>query len=64
MRSLQQVMPFDSTLQIAYVANHGTRIDVAQNINVPSVYGQGAAYDPFQPRGRWGEPQRLARRLR
>ena len=44
---VQQVLPFSSTLQIAYVANHGTRIDVAQNINVPRVYGQGAAFDPF-----------------
>lgn len=44
---VQQAMPWDSTLQIAYVANHGTRIDVAQNINLPSIYGQGAAYDPF-----------------
>ena len=34
-------------LQIAYVANHGTRIDVAQNINQPRVYGQSAAADPF-----------------
>ena len=44
---IQQALPGDSTLQIAYVANHGTRIDVAQNINLPSIYGQGAAYDPF-----------------
>ncbi len=45
--AVQQALPFDSSLQIAYVANHGTRIDVAQNINNPSVYGEGAAYDPF-----------------
>lgn len=44
---IQQSMPGDSSLQIAYVANHGTRIDVAQNINLPYVYGQNAAYDPF-----------------
>ncbi len=44
---VQQSLPFDSSLQIAYVANHGTRIDVAQNINLPSIYGQGATYDPF-----------------
>jgi hypothetical protein len=44
---VQQALPFDSTLQVAYVANHGTRISVAQNINLPSIYGQGAAYDPF-----------------
>lgn len=35
------------TLQIAYVANHGTRIDVAQNVNAPRIYGQNAAFDPF-----------------
>jgi len=45
---VQQALPFDSSLQIAYVANHGTRIDVAQNINLPSIYGQSAAYDPFK----------------
>lgn len=44
---VQQVLPFDSTLQIAYVANHGTRIDSQQNINLPTVYGQGAAFDPL-----------------
>ena len=44
---VQQAMPGDSSLQIAYVANHGTRIDVAQNINQPRVYGQSAAYDPL-----------------
>jgi len=44
---VQQVMPFDSTLQIAYVANHGTRIDAAQNINLPGIYGQGAEFDPL-----------------
>ena len=45
---VQQALPGDSSLQIAYVANHGTRIDVAQNINLPSVYGQNAAYDPLK----------------
>ena len=45
--AVQQVLPADMTLQLAYVANHGTRIDVAQNINQPSVYGQSAAFDPL-----------------
>src|ERR1700678_745408 len=45
---VQQALPFDSSLQIAYVANHGTRIDVAQNINEPSIYGQSASYDPLK----------------
>lgn len=44
---VQQALPGDMSLQIAYVANHGTRIDVAQNINQPTVYGQSAAYDPL-----------------
>ena len=45
---VQQMLPLDSSLQIAYVANHGTRISVAQNINLSSVYGQGGTtYDPF-----------------
>jgi len=45
--AVQQALPNDMSLQIAYVANHGTRIDVAQNINQPTVYGQSAASDPF-----------------
>ncbi|WP_254063922.1 TonB-dependent receptor [Granulicella sp. S190] len=45
--AIQQALPHDSSLQIAYVANHGTRIDVAQNINVPSVYGESGASDPL-----------------
>ena len=44
---MQQALPKDMSLQIAYVANHGTRISQAQNINLPSVYGQGPAYDPL-----------------
>ena len=45
--ALQQALPKDMSLQIAYVANHGTRIDSSQNINLPRIYGQGAAYDPY-----------------
>ncbi len=44
---VQQALPGDSSLQVAYVANHGTRIDAAQNINQPTTYGQSAAFDPF-----------------
>jgi len=44
---VQQALPHDSSLQIAYVANHGTRVDVSQNINLPSVYGQNSSYDPL-----------------
>jgi hypothetical protein len=45
--ALQQALPKNMTMQVAYVANHGTRIDVAQNINLPRIYGQSAAYDPL-----------------
>jgi hypothetical protein len=45
--AVERALPKNMSLQIAYVANHGTRIDVAQNINVPSVYGQSSTYDPF-----------------
>ncbi len=45
--AVQQALPLDMALQIAYVANHGTRIDVAQNINEPTVFGEGANYDPL-----------------
>ncbi len=45
--AVQQALPGDMTLQIAYVANHGTRIDAEQNINQPTVYGQSAAFDPL-----------------
>jgi hypothetical protein len=45
--AVQQALPKDMSLQIAYVANHGTRIDVTQNINQPYVYGQSAAFDPL-----------------
>lgn len=44
---VQYAMPFNNSLQIAYVANHGTRISIEQNINVPGIYGQAAAYDPL-----------------
>ena len=45
---VQQALGSDTSLQIAYVANHGTRIDVAQNINQPTVYGQSGASDPLK----------------
>jgi Carboxypeptidase regulatory-like domain/TonB dependent receptor len=45
--AVQQALPGDSSLQIAYVANHGTRIDVSQNINIPSVYGESGSFDPL-----------------
>ena len=50
---VQQSLPFDMSAQLAYVANHGTDMSGAQNINLPSVYGGGATSDPeFAPFGR------------
>jgi hypothetical protein len=43
---VQQALPFDMSLQLAYVANHGTDISGSQNINLPSTYGGGANSDP------------------
>ncbi len=45
--AIQQALPQDMSLQIAYVANHGTKIDASQNINLPKIYGQSAAFDPL-----------------
>jgi hypothetical protein len=45
--ALQQAIPGDTSLQLAYVANHGTRIDSSQNINLPSVFGESAAQAPL-----------------
>jgi hypothetical protein len=44
---VQQAFAHDMSLQIAYVANHGTHIDSEQNINLPRIYGQSATYDPL-----------------
>ncbi|HEV2576932.1 MAG TPA: TonB-dependent receptor [Acidobacteriaceae bacterium] len=44
---VQQALAHDSSLQLAYVANHGTRISIEQNINLPSIYGQGNSYEPL-----------------
>ena len=43
---VQQAFGGDYSLQVAYVANHGVGISAAQNINLPSTYGGGAASDP------------------
>ncbi len=44
--TVQQALPGQFSLQIAYVANHGVNIASNQNINLPSVYGGGSASDP------------------
>jgi hypothetical protein len=45
--AVEQAFAHNMSLQIAYVANHGTRIDLAQNINQPTIYGQSGTYDPL-----------------
>lgn len=45
--ALQQALPKGFNMQLSYVGNHGTRIGVNQNINLPSALNQGAAGDPF-----------------
>jgi hypothetical protein len=44
--AVQQSLPFDMSLQLAYVANHGTDISGSQNINLPSTYGGGSKSAP------------------
>ena len=44
--AVQQGFGPNFTLQIAYVGNHGTLMNVSQNINLPSVYGGGNASLP------------------
>jgi len=44
--AMQQALRGDMSFQLAYVANHGVDISGAQNINLPSTYGGGAASEP------------------
>jgi Carboxypeptidase regulatory-like domain len=44
--AVQQAFGADYSLQIAYVGNHGTRMNLSQNINFPSTYGGGNASMP------------------
>jgi hypothetical protein len=44
--AVQQALPFDMTMQLAYVANHGVHMPVSQNINLPSFLGGGTASEP------------------
>jgi hypothetical protein len=39
--AVQQAIGASYSLQIAYVGNHGSRMNVSQNINLPSYYGGG-----------------------
>jgi hypothetical protein len=44
--AIQQALKGDMSLQVAYVANHGTDVAGNQNINLPSTYGGGSNSDP------------------
>jgi len=44
--ALQQAFGPNFSLQMAYVGNHGTRMNLSQDINLPSVYGGGNASRP------------------
>jgi len=44
--AVQQSLPGNMSLQLAYVANHGVDISGNQNINLPSTLGGGSASDP------------------
>ncbi len=44
--AVQQALPGNLSLQLAYVANHGVDMSGNQNINLPSTYGGGAASEP------------------
>ena len=39
--AVQQAFGANYSLQIAYVGNHGSRMNLSQNINLPSTYGGG-----------------------
>lgn len=44
--AVQQALGANYSLQIAYVGNHGSRMNVSQNINLPNYYGGGNASLP------------------
>jgi Carboxypeptidase regulatory-like domain len=44
--AVQQAFKGNMSLQLAYVANHGVNLSGSQNINLPTIYGGGAASEP------------------
>jgi Carboxypeptidase regulatory-like domain len=44
--AVQQALPQQWTMQLAYVANHGVHIGTSQNINLPPALGLGTAGEP------------------
>ncbi|MGB8030818.1 MAG: carboxypeptidase regulatory-like domain-containing protein [Terracidiphilus sp.] len=45
--AVQQALPMQFNAQLSYVANHGTRMGVGQNINLASALNQGSAGYPL-----------------
>ncbi len=45
--AVQQALPGEMSLQLAYVGNHGVHMPVAQNINLPTTLGAGVAGEPL-----------------
>jgi hypothetical protein len=44
--AVQQALPYNMSMQLAYVANHGVDLNLSQNVNNPSTYGGGQASLP------------------
>ncbi|WP_348266112.1 TonB-dependent receptor [Edaphobacter paludis] len=44
--AVQQALPGNFSMQIAYVGNHGVDMGAQQNINLPSTYGGGTKFEP------------------
>ena len=44
--AVQQALPANFALTIAFVGNHGVHVGTGQNINLPSVFGGGSATEP------------------
>ncbi|MBS1822750.1 MAG: TonB-dependent receptor [Acidobacteria bacterium] len=44
--AVQQALPYDMSLQVAYVGNHGVRVPGNVDINNPLTYGGGAGSKP------------------
>ena len=45
--AVQQALPMGFNMQLSYVANHGTRLGVSQNINLAPALNEGAAGYPL-----------------
>jgi hypothetical protein len=49
--AVQQALPWNMSMQIAYVGNHGVDLSGSQNVNLPSVYGTGTKDYPENTAG-------------